>query len=320
MNIRTISLALFAGTLATSAFAHATLEVKEAPAASYYKAVVKIGHGCDGEPTTTVRITIPEGIISVKPRPKAGWNLEITKGDYDNAYELHGREITAGVKQITWTGKLPDEWYDEFSFNAYLTDRLPAGKKVFIPVVQECPGAEMAWAEIPAEGQNPHELARPAPALLIAQASGKHAMAHVIKAGDLEIETPVARATPPNAPVAGGYLTIRNTGLAADRLVGGTATFAGKVEVHEMTMKDDVMKMRALADGLEIQAGAEVMLKPGGFHIMFMQLREQLKAGETRAVTLHFERAGEVELHFDVKAIGRDGMKHGKTDHSKHGN
>lgn len=124
--------------------------------------------------------------------------------------------------------------------------------------------------------------------------------AHDYKAGDIEIVHPVARATPPGAPVSGGYMTLRNTGTQPDRLIGGSADFAGKVEVHEMAMDGDVMKMRHLENGLEIPPGGEVMLKPGGYHVMFMQMKEQLQPDTSRKATLVFEKAGEVEVEFDV--------------------
>ena len=86
------------------------------------------------------------------------------------------------------------------------------------------------------------------------------AQAHDFKVGDLEIHHPWAKATLPNQPVGGGFMEIVNTGSKADRLVSGTAGFAGEVQFHEMEMNDGVMKMRQLADGLEIPAGATVKL------------------------------------------------------------
>lgn len=138
----------------------------------------------------------------------------------------------------------------------------------------------------------------------------------VYKIGSLEIHDPFARATPPNAPVSGGYLIIKNTGSNPDRLLGGSADFAAMVEVHEMKMDGEVMKMRKLASGLEIPAGGEVVLKPGGFHLMFMKLADRLMAGEMRKVTLTFEKAGVIEMDFPVREIG---SSRGKMDHSKHG-
>ncbi len=121
-----------------------------------------------------------------------------------------------------------------------------------------------------------------------------------VKLGDIEIEKPMIKATPPKAPVSGGFLVVRNSGQDEDHLVGAKVDFAEKVEIHEMKMEDGVMKMRPLANGLAIPAGGEAVLKPGGYHIMFMKLKEQMKEGETRKVTLEFEKAGEVEVEFPV--------------------
>lgn len=147
------------------------------------------------------------------------------------------------------------------------------------------------------------------------------ALAHDYTAGDLVIDHPVARATPANAPVSGGYMTIRNTGDEADRLVGGTAAFAGKVEIHEMSMDGDVMKMREIEGGIEIPAGGEVVLKPGGLHVMFMQLGERLEEGDEHTATLAFEKAGDVEVTFNVESLATirehmGGMEHGSMGHS----
>ena len=125
-------------------------------------------------------------------------------------------------------------------------------------------------------------------------------LAHEFSFGDIEIAHPVIRATPPMAKVAGGYMLLMNSGEEADRLVGGSADFAESTEVHEMKMDGDVMKMREIAGGLEIPAGGEVLLEPGGYHIMFMGLKEPMVAGDEHDVTLEFERAGKVELRFHV--------------------
>ena len=73
--------------------AHAVLDLKKAPVNSYQRIAVRIGHGCDGQATQKVTVTIPEGIISVKPMPKVGWHLETVKGDYANEYTLHGEPV-----------------------------------------------------------------------------------------------------------------------------------------------------------------------------------------------------------------------------------
>jgi hypothetical protein len=132
------------------------------------------------------------------------------------------------------------------------------------------------------------------------------ALAQEIKAGDLTIEKPWARATPKGADVGAAYLEIRNAGGEADRLTGGTADFAN-VEIHEMTMQGAVMKMRELKDGLAIPAHGDVKLTPGGYHVMLTGLKHPLVKGETAKVTLTFERAGAVPVDFSVVGVGASG-------------
>jgi copper(I)-binding protein len=138
-----------------------------------------------------------------------------------------------------------------------------------------------------------------ATALFATQQSVAHASEYLL--GNLVIQDAVAKSTLPNAPVSGGYMIIRNNGENADRLISASAEFAGKTEIHEMKMENDVMKMRPLIDGLEIPGGGEVTLKPGGYHVMFMGLKERLVSGEMRKGILTFEQAGSIEVEFMVK-------------------
>lgn len=130
------------------------------------------------------------------------------------------------------------------------------------------------------------------------------AAAHDYTKGSLKIDHPWSRATPHGAQVAGGYLVIENKGADADRLVSATSEIAGRVEIHEMAVQDGIMKMRPLARGLEIKPGATAKLEPGGFHVMFMNLKRPLKQGEKFKGTLVFEKAGPLEVEFDVEAMG----------------
>jgi periplasmic copper chaperone A len=132
------------------------------------------------------------------------------------------------------------------------------------------------------------------------------AAAHEYNIGSLQIGHPWARATPKGASVAGGYLTITNKGKEVDRLVGGTAAFAGRFEIHEMSSEGGVMKMRHLPKGLEIKPGETVELKPGSFHVMFMDLKTPLvKDQKPRPKgTLVFEKAGIIEVEYAVEAAG----------------
>jgi copper(I)-binding protein len=130
------------------------------------------------------------------------------------------------------------------------------------------------------------------------------ALAHEFKTGSIVIEQPWSRATPGGAQVAAGYLTIRNDGTAPDRLAAATADIAGLTEIHLMSMVDGVMQMRQVTEGLPVPAGGAVALAPGAYHLMFMDLKRQLKAGEQFSGTQTYEKAGTLEVTFEVEAAG----------------
>src|SRR5437868_7683277 len=144
-------------------------------------------------------------------------------------------------------------------------------------------------------------------ALLIANFVAAPVRADDAKAGDLVITQAWSRATPNGAKIGGGYLTIENRGAAADRLLGGTADVAGKVQLHEMAVANGVMTMRPLDAGLPIEPGKTVKLAPGGYHLMLRDLKSPLKQGDQVPVTLEFEKAGKVKLTFDVQDVGAQG-------------
>jgi copper(I)-binding protein len=126
------------------------------------------------------------------------------------------------------------------------------------------------------------------------------------KAGSLDISDPWSRATPKGSTVAAGYMTIKNNGSTPDRLISGSSDVAPKFEVHEMTMENGVAKMRPVKGGLEIKPGDTVELKPGSFHVMFVDLKKPLSAGDHIKATLKFEKAGTVNVEYDVRAMGAE--------------
>jgi len=155
--------ALLATTVTASA--HVTLETQDAAVGSTYKAVLRVPHGCDGKATVAMRVKIPEGFIAAKPMPKPGWALKTVKGKYAKAYTLYGEAVSEGVQEIDWTsGKLPDDFYDEFVLRGTLAADLPPGETLYFPVVQECEGGAVErWIQIPQAGQNEGNLETPAP-------------------------------------------------------------------------------------------------------------------------------------------------------------
>jgi copper(I)-binding protein len=140
----------------------------------------------------------------------------------------------------------------------------------------------------------------------------KHEATDAVKVGNLVFTDAFTRATLPGAKVGGGYISITNEAKEADRLLGGSSPVAARVEVHEMKMDGEVMKMRKLADGVQIPAGGTVELEPGGMHLMLLEIKQPLKKGEDVPVTLEFEKAGKVELKLHVEAAGATSMEHGQ--------
>lgn len=145
---------------APRASAHVTLSQGQAPIGTSYKAVLQVPHGCDGSATTAIRVRVPEGVLDVKPMPKPGWTINLVRGKYAKPYNLYRAEV---VTEIDWSGgRLPDEYYDEFVFQSFLSGDLKSGQTLYFPVVQECEKGIHRWIEIPSPGVDYPE---PAPGL-----------------------------------------------------------------------------------------------------------------------------------------------------------
>ena len=127
------------------------------------------------------------------------------------------------------------------------------------------------------------------------------------------VKDPWVRGTVPTQKASGAFMHITST--AGGKLVAAASPVAGVVEIHEMTMDGNVMKMRAVP-GLDLPAGKTVELKPGGYHVMLMDLKQQLKPGETVPLTLTIEgkdgKRETIEVKAPVKPLATPGhdMKH----------
>lgn len=151
------------------------------------------------------------------------------------------------------------------------------------------------------------------PGLSLAVALAHPAAAHSYKAGDIEIGHPWSRAAPANITGA-GFMSLRNTGTAPDRLIGASAEIARVVEIHTHVQEGGVMRMRPV-DGVEIAPGAEVKLAPGGYHLMLIGLKQALRKDDRVPVTLTFERAGSVTVELAVEAAGANPGRSGGHQH-----
>ncbi|MEJ0078490.1 MAG: YcnI family protein [Alphaproteobacteria bacterium] len=164
MQFRILTSLLALASLASPALAHITLERQEANVGGSYKAVFRVPHGCGTSPTLKLRVRIPDGVIAVKPMPKPGWQIETIKGKYEKSYTMfHDVTVTEGVKEVSWTGRLADDNYDEMVLSVYLTEDLQPGRTLYFPVVQECESGVHRWIEIPPDGTLAGHLKEPAP-------------------------------------------------------------------------------------------------------------------------------------------------------------
>jgi copper(I)-binding protein len=125
----------------------------------------------------------------------------------------------------------------------------------------------------------------------------------------VEVERPWIRATPPGAKIAAGYITIRNKAAQPDRLVGASSPMAAKVQTH-VTVKDgEVLRMREVK-GYEIPAKGTFELKPGGAHLMLVDIKQALKEGDKMPVTLKFEKSRDVTVEFLVSGLAGPPAQH----------
>jgi len=142
--------------------------------------------------------------------------------------------------------------------------------------------------------------------LVVALGLSFSVQAQEAKVGSIKVEQAYTRATVPGQQVAGGFMKIENKGGGTDQLISASSPAAGEVQLHEMAMEGNVMKMRQVKD-IPVPAGGSVELKPGGLHLMFMNIKAPLSAGESVPVKLKFAKAGEVEVKMPVNAMGQAG-------------
>lgn len=203
------------------AFAHVSATPDEAPAGGTAYEQFKVGHGCEGSPTTKVTIFIPDGVVSVKPEVEPGWKLE-TKVGAITPFDNHGETVSEGVKEITFTAEtpLPDDQMTLFGVSMKMPDK--AGETISFPVVQICEKGETRWIDIPVEGQDEPE--HPAPGIKLTAAGADE---HEAAAGTEEKTRGEAASTEGEdaAAVQAGRVEDGNDTLAIIALVIGALGF-----------------------------------------------------------------------------------------------
>jgi len=158
----TAAIALLAA--AASSFSHIVLDEPVAHAGASYKAVLRVGHGCTGSPTTAIKVQIPSGLRGAKPQPKAGWSLATRSGKLAQPYTSHGKQITDDVVEISWTAASRESWllndyFDEFALRGTLPERPGV---LWFKVLQTCETGSNDWSEIPTAGVSTQGMKTPA--------------------------------------------------------------------------------------------------------------------------------------------------------------
>lgn len=203
----------------TAAMAHTTVGATTTAAGAYSVLTFASGHGCDGSPTTSFAIGIPEGIYAATPTVLPGWRIEKVFEALDAPVDNgHGGEYTERVAQVVYTADEP--LLDGFRVAFEVQVQLPAdaaGETLYFPTVQRCEVGENAWIEIPAEGQSGDDLASPAPALEVTAASGdghgEDAATAEEGAADHDEAASGADAASPALPIAIAGLAVGAIGL-----------------------------------------------------------------------------------------------------------
>ncbi len=280
---------------AKASFSHIVLETKAAQVGTDYQAAFLVGHGCAGSPTNSVDVQIPAGFEGALPIAKPGWTVAVERRKLAKPYVNNGKSISEDVTRVTWTatGKefaLPDGKREKFE----MTGKLPAASgPLWFKVLQGCETGNTNWAQIPSQGTSTSGLKTPAAYLEVT--SNPVATSEPVQ--PVQVAGGWVRSTVPGQKGTGAFMHI--TARQALRLVGVTSAVAAVSEVHEMKMEGDVMKMRQIK-GVDLPAGVAVELKPGGFHVMLMDLKQPVLPGSTVPLTLIFKDAKGVESKLDL--------------------
>jgi len=168
MRTGLLLVALAAAGWAGAAVAHITASPDAAKAGSYATTSFTVPHGCAGAATIAVRIKVPDGVADVKPQMKPGWTVQVVKRKLAAPlHDEHGNTVTEVADEVAWRGgPLPDDLYDSFGILMKLPDQ--PGATLYFPTVQECEKGVHRWIEIPAAGQQWHDLEEPAPFVKLA--------------------------------------------------------------------------------------------------------------------------------------------------------
>ncbi|MFS2166918.1 copper chaperone PCu(A)C [Variovorax sp. Varisp62] len=269
--------AMLTGVAAASA--HVSLPPGGATVGSDYNAAFRVGHACEGAKTTTgLAVRLPKGFVLSDAQARKGWKLDVQKGG------------AGGDGEVRWTAEKPENALPGSERAEFvLRGKVPAAPgTLWFKVLQTCDVGVADWAEVPASGNSTKGLKSPAAKLeVVAQG-----------VATVDVRDGWVRQSVPGQSGTGAFMKL--TAPTGTKLVGISTPAAGIAEVHEMKMEGDTMKMRELTGGLDLPAGQTVELKPGGYHVMMMDLKGPLAKGASVPMTLKFEDTKGVKTALDL--------------------
>ncbi len=272
-------LAACAATAAGGALAHVTLPPGGATAGSDYEAAFRVGHPCkDAKSTTGITVRLPQGFTLEDAQARKGWTLDVQK---------------TGESQVRWTADsaasaLPTGEKAEFILRGKLTT---TPGPLYFKVLQACENGNADWAQLPTDG---------ADAKGGSKSEFPAARLDVLAPGVAPVDVKDAWIRPAVPGQSGTGAFMKLSAPSGARLVGVSTPAAGIAEVHEMKMEGDTMRMRPVQGGLALPARQTVELKPSGYHVMLMDLKQAMPKGTAVPLTLRFEDARGVQTQLDV--------------------
>jgi uncharacterized protein YcnI len=151
-----------------AALSHAYLETDETKAGAAYEAIVNLPHGCDGLPTDTVLIKVPENMIVLEAPEAEGWTVSATTQKLAEPVSVNGAMVEESIVALKWTGgSIPHDDVGQVRFAGQILDGLEPGTELHFMVVQQCEDKAVRWIEIRKEGQEMSDMEAPAPFLTI---------------------------------------------------------------------------------------------------------------------------------------------------------
>ena len=281
-SLRSIAVfALLAG--ASSAFSHVTLPPGGAAAGSDYEAAFRVGHACkDASATTGLSVEFPHGFALQGAQARPGWTLLTSPAIAKNGPLGYGGSVS--WRADSPASALPGDQKAEFIVRGKLT---ATPGPLYFKVLQTCDKGSADWAQLPGTGGD--KPAFPA-ARLDVLAPGVAAV---------DVRDAWVRQTVPGQSGTGAFMKL--SAPSGARLVGASTPAAGVAEVHEMKMDGDTMRMREVQGGLALPPRQTVELKPSGYHLMLMYLKQPMTKGATVPMTLRFEDAKGVKSTLELK-------------------